>query len=361
VVPPAFAAALATASLPDDNGFRRFPYDGCSHLCGNDLLHKGASGVEGNRLRYPLTPSAGSLKAGPVPKSQVGLVRGHYTHRRRLVNRPKDQLAHYRLVWNLLYTEGMELRIRAANGGEVTQSAPGRWLYRIPAGPAGSYRWAQRDDHLDRSRADFPVRPPVSMSLRARVSAPDLPGTWGFGLWNDPFSMSFGISGAARRLPALPNAAWFFFASPHNYLSFRNDTPANGFLAATFRSPHLPAPLLVLGAPALALLLTRPSARLLRKLARVFIQESASSVAIDVTTWNSYRLDWLPDRVLFYANETLVHETEISPAAPLGLVIWIDNQFAAFRPDGRWKFGTLENFTPAWMEVEDLRLNEIGA
>ncbi len=252
----------------------------------------------------------------------------------------------------------MELQTRAANGGEVLETAPDRWLYRIPAGPAGAYRWAQRDDHLDRSRANLPVRPPVSLRLRARVSTLDLPGTWGFGLWNDPFSMSFGISGAARRLPALPNAAWFFFASPHNYLSFRNDTQANGFLAATFRSPRLPAPLLVLGAPALALLLTRPSARLLRRMAQMFIKESASRIAVDVTAWNSYRLDWLPDRAFFYANETLVHETGISPAGPLGLVIWIDNQFAAFRPDGRWKFGTLENFTPAWMEVEALEINK---
>lgn len=265
------------------------------------------------------------------------------------------------MVWNLLYTETMELQIRAANGGEVLETAPARWLYRIPAGPAGVYRWAQRDDHLDRSRANFPVRPPVSLSLRARVSASDLPGTWGFGLWNDPFSMSFGISGATRRLPALPNAAWFFFASPHNYLSFRDDTPANGFLAATFRSPRLPGVLMALGAPALALLLTHPSARLLRRLARVFIRESASSVSVPVTDWNSYRLEWLPDRARFFVNETMIHETDIAPAGPLGLVIWIDNQFAAFRPDGRWKFGTLENFTPAWMEVDAVEITKMVA
>jgi hypothetical protein len=50
------------------------------------------------------------------------------------------------------------------------------------------------------------------------------------------------------RLPALPNTAWFFFASPPNYLSLRDDLPAQGALAAVFRSPRLPASLLVLGA-----------------------------------------------------------------------------------------------------------------
>lgn len=259
-------------------------------------------------------------------------------------------------MWNFGILNSMELQIRTANGGEVTEIAPDRWIYHIPAGPQGAYRWAQRDDHLDRSRTNFPVQPPVSLSLRARVSAHNLPGTWGFGLWNDPFSMSFGISGAARRLPALPNAAWFFFASPQNYLAFRDNTPANGFLAATFRSPRLPAALFVPGAPALALLLTRPSARLLRRLVRVFIKESASSIAVDVTAWNSYRLDWLPDRARFFTNDRLIHETGIAPTGPLGLVIWIDNQFAAFRPDGRWGFGTLENFEPAWMEIERVRL-----
>lgn len=250
----------------------------------------------------------------------------------------------------------MQLHNRTANGGEVLAQGAERWLYRIPAGPAGEYRWAQQDDHLGHARADFPARPPASLRLRARVSAEDIPGTWGFGLWNDPFSLSIGIGGAGRRFPALPNAAWFFFASPHNYLSFRDDTPASGFLAATFRSPRLPAALLALGAPGLALLLTRPTALLLRRMLRSFIHESGSRLMVDVTAWNSYRMDWEERRVRFWVNDTLVHQTGVAPVGPLGVVIWIDNQFAAFTPTGQVKMGTLPNPTPAWMEVESVSL-----
>ncbi len=250
----------------------------------------------------------------------------------------------------------MHLHTRTANGGEAIETAPRTWRYAVPAGPAGTYRWAQRDDHLQLGRARFPLRPPLSLRLRARVSAADIPGTWGFGLWNDPFSLSFGVSGAARRLPALPNAAWYFFASQHNFLSFRDDLPANGFLAATFRSPRLPGALLALGAPGLALLLARPTARLLRRMVRAFVRESSAHVAVDVTTWNAYRLEWRADGARFFVNDALIHQTRVSPREPLGLVVWLDNQFAAFPPDGRLRMGTLPNPAPAWMDVEGLEI-----
>jgi hypothetical protein len=47
-------------------------------------------------------------------------------------------------------------------------------------------------------------------------------------------------------------------------------------------------------------------------------------------------------------------ETSVSPRPPLGLVIWIDNQYAAWHPDGKIGFGVLENTEPAWLEIEDL-------
>jgi hypothetical protein len=44
----------------------------------------------------------------------------------------------------------------------------------------------------------------------------------------------------------------------------------------------------------------------------------------------------------------------VSPHSPLGLVIWIDNQYAAFTPEGRLGFGALENPEPAWLEITDI-------
>jgi hypothetical protein len=39
----------------------------------------------------------------------------------------------------------------------------------------------------------------------------------------------------------------------------------------------------------------------------------------------------------------------------LGLVIWIDNQYAAFTPDGRLASGLLEG-KEEWLEIEGLEI-----
>ncbi len=138
--------------------------------------------------------------------------------------------------------------------GALVRKEGDTWRLEIPAGPGGKYRLAQLDDYRDQSRALFPHQPPLALELECRASGDSLPGTWGFGLWNDPFSLSLGLGGGSRRFPALPNTAWFFFASPPNYLSFRDDLPAQGALAAVFRSSPMPAVMLALGAPLLGLL-----------------------------------------------------------------------------------------------------------
>ena len=136
---------------------------------------------------------------------------------------------------------------RFTPGGQVEAKGQGAWKLQIPAGPGGRYRLAQLDDYARLRRQEYRWRAPFRMELQARASAETLPGTWGFGFWNDPFGMAL-LSGAEPlRLPALPNTAWFFIASPPNYLSLRDDLPADGALAATFRSPRLPA---ILFAPA---------------------------------------------------------------------------------------------------------------
>lgn len=234
----------------------------------------------------------------------------------------------------------------------------GNGLYRlsIPAGPAGRYRWAQLDDYLHRPRRDFAWRPPLTFTLRARVSAPDLPGTWGFGFWNDPFNASLGLGGTARRLPALPNAAWFFHASPPNYLSLRDDRPAAGFLAGLFSAPHIAPPLFIPALPFLPLLAWRQTARLLRQAVRRLVREDAAALELDVTAWHEYRLELRPVGAEFYIDSGLAFESSVMPRPPLGLVIWIDNQYAAFPPDGRLRIGTLATGTEAWLEVDDLSI-----
>jgi hypothetical protein len=242
------------------------------------------------------------------------------------------------------------LKARQSPGTTVHQDTSGIWRLEIPAGARGHYRLAQLDDYYALSRSKLPWLPPVHISLRARVSAQNLPGTWGFGLWNDPFSLSLGFGGGERRFPALPNTAWFFYASPPNYLSFCNDLPAQGFLAATFRAPHLPAILLALTTPLGALMVIPGAAQLGRWLLRQFVRQDARQIEADVTQWHDYQLGWDSERVHMHLDGQLVLDTDVSPHGPLGLVLWIDNQYAVLPPKGILAYGTLANSEPAWIE-----------
>jgi hypothetical protein len=223
------------------------------------------------------------------------------------------------------------------------------WRLNVSAGDSLHYRDAQLDDYFGLPRNKFPHRS-LTLSLRARTSGISIPGTWGFGLWNDPFGMSLGFGGNPFRFPTLPNAVWFFSASPQNHLSFTDDKPAQGFLAQSFRSPKFHPQLIPAG-------LTLPfSRRLARNLFSKVIDEDSSILRVDVTQWHGYRLEWNLKRVLFYVDDALVFESHVSPNPPLGLIIWIDNQYAAFTPQGKIGFGVLENPEPAWIEITDLSL-----
>lgn len=254
------------------------------------------------------------------------------------------------------FSTSPELKTRKAAGGSVERRGPGAYRLEIPAGPARTYRLAQIDDYFDLPRRDFCWKPPFTLSLRARVSAREINGTWGFGLWNDPFTASFGLGGQNRRLPVLPNTIWFFYASPPNYLSLRDQLPAQGLLAATFRSLRLPTLLMALGLPVLPFALWPWAARRLRRLLRIFVRQSSSRVEFDPSQWHSYQLTWYEKSALFWVDGQLVSATNVSPRGPLGLVMWIDNQYAAFTPHGRVSVGMLPTAEPAWIELEDVQV-----
>jgi len=244
------------------------------------------------------------------------------------------------------------LRHSLTPGSQITQVYNGTWRLEIPAGAAGQYRLAQLDDYSQLRREEFPWRPPISLQVRARASAEAIPGTWGIGLWNDPFSLSIGLGGGRRRLPALPNAAWFFFASPHNYLSLRDDLPASGSLAATFQSTLLPAPVMALSALLLPMLALPVTARLFRRAGRRKVRQDAASFSARLTDWHSYHMEVESGEVRFGLDGRTLYATPLAPIGPLGLVVWIDNQYAALPPQGKLSYGTLSNPEPAWIEIE---------
>ena len=237
------------------------------------------------------------------------------------------------------------MKARTTPNASIEKTASG-YLLKIPEGDSSSYRFAQIDDYFGLSRRKFPHHS-LNLSLRAKTSSNSLPGTWGFGLWNDPFGMSLGFGGRRWRLPTLPNAAWFFGASQQNYLSFTDNKPAQGFLAQSFCSPKF-HPLLIPAAISLPF-----SRKGTRKLLSKVIAEDSSALSVDVTQWHGYRLQWSVRRVAWYVDDALVFESPVSPNPPLGLVIWIDNQFASFPPDGKIGFGVLEG-PEAWLEISDM-------
>lgn len=249
----------------------------------------------------------------------------------------------------------IELSQRLTSGSTLTHNPQG-WRLELPEGKKGTYRLAQLDDYSNLARRDLRWRPPLTVNLRARVSASDLPGTWGFGFWNDPFGLSLGFGGTAGRLPALPETAWFFHASPPNSLALNDALPAQGFFAGTIHSPS-PGWFALAGLPALPLLMIRPISRLLRRAANHLIQEEAVSIPAEVTSWHEYAVIWLhEDCTLMLDGQTLL-QSHYPPSAPLGLVLWIDNQYAGWSPQGQVRFGTLNN-PAAWLEIADLQIRK---
>ena len=128
--------------------------------------------------------------------------------------------------------------------------------------------------------------------------------------------------------------------------------PGNGFLAQVFHSPVFPLGRLA-GVGAMFPFSRRQARALMSKI----IEEDGVRLGVDVTEWHAYRFEWSPKRSAFWVDETLALETFVSPHPPLGLVIWIDNQYAAWRPDGKIGFGVLENTEPAWLEIENIELS----
>ena len=246
---------------------------------------------------------------------------------------------------------------RVSPGASVTPISPQGFRLTIPAGGKNRYRLAQMDDYGGLPRRSYPHRPPFRLRLEARASGSKIPGTWGFGLWNAPFSLGF-APGRPVFLPALPNAAWFFHASEASHLSFRDDRPGSGFLAQVFQSARIPALLLSPAAPLLPLLAFPPAARLIRRAAsRGLIRDDGyAQPDTDPTDWHGYEISWQNHGCAFLVDGALLFQSDLVPHGPLGIVLWIDNQFAAYRPEGKIGYGLHANPEPAWIEIRSLAI-----
>ena len=218
------------------------------------------------------------------------------------------------------------------------------------------YSNAQIDDYQGLPRHSFLWRPPLKLTVRARFSHPreQLQGTAGFGFWNDPFLMT------GPRLPALPRAIWFFHASPPSDMKLDLQTPGHGWKAAAIDAlnptallwaPLAPLAIPLMKLPAVYRALWPPIQRALR------VREAA--IIVDMTQWHTYVLEWNKVRSRFSltsdANSPAVPILDApSPGNPLGFVMWMDNQYLAATPWGRFRWGLLDVPGRQWMEVDRL-------
>jgi hypothetical protein len=231
----------------------------------------------------------------------------------------------------------------------------GRATLALP--PTRRYADAQLDDTQHLPRRALRWKPPLRFSIRARTSLTDPRGTFGFGFWNDPFSLSLGMGGAARKLPAAPQCAWFFYGSPPHDLALVDGVPGHGWKAQTlsFRSlpPLLLAPIAAGGVLTASLPLTR---RWAFRQAERFYRAEEKRLAFDPAAWHAYAIEWTGRAVRFIVDGSEVLRSDHPPRPPLGLVLWIDNQYAVASEKKGFGFGILPVERKQTLELEDARM-----
>ena len=67
---------------------------------------------------------------------------------------------------------------------------------------------------------------------------------------------------------------------------------------------------------------------------------------------HTYTIAWGAEQTRFLVDGAEVLQTPRSPAGPLGLVIWLDNQYAVVTPQGRFRGGLLTTEAEQWLDVE---------
>jgi len=226
------------------------------------------------------------------------------------------------------------------------------------------YSDAQIDDYGQRARSDFPWRPPLRMEVRARSSLPaattdtscssteTLQGTAGFGFWNYPFSIRGDIL-------MLPEAVWFFYASPPSNMALVPGVVGYGWKAQVIHAMR-PGALLSAIPAALATGWSRlsnnlqPAAHWMQKLSGA--QEAL--LPVSMTQWHTYVLEWYTNAARFWIDGTEVLYAQRPPTRALGFVAWLDNQYAIATPRGVLRFGAVACDTQE-LAIDSIRIDPL--
>lgn len=229
---------------------------------------------------------------------------------------------------------------------------------------AGKYTDAQIDDYTMLGKSDYLWKPPLRMTVRARMSHPAatakitennkdfLRGTAGFGFWNKPFTMQGNIF-------TLPESIWFFYSAPPSNMALIPGIPGWGWKSQSIHAMRLGAT-----SHALPLALTGAYGRLTgnTKSASKWMQRFAGAneaiITEDMTKWHTYTLEWHPKKSLFWVDGKLILEAAQAPTKPLGFVAWLDNEYAVATPRGELRFGK-GNAGAQWLDMDSVKIESL--
>jgi hypothetical protein len=183
------------------------------------------------------------------------------------------------------------------------------------------------------------------------ISAPSggagLRGTAGFGFWNDPFLMT------GARMPALPRAIWFFYASPPSNMKLDLHTPGFGWKAATIDALRpITLVLAAIAPPAVLLMNVRALYPTLWSPIQRALNVREALVEANMTEWHTYTLEWGLERARFSVDQEPSLLDAPAPRGPLGFVMWMDSQYMVVTPQGRLGWGLLDVPGRQWMEAD---------
>ena len=263
------------------------------------------------------------------------------------------------------FTEPLDKRwIQTCVGGGELYYENSKLRMAFASARQGVYTDAQIDDYGSIPRSDYPWRPPLRMSVIARSSLPaatlmnkyeskgTLQGTAGFGFWNYPFSVKGDIL-------MLPEAAWFFYASPPSNMALVHGIPGWGWKAQVVHTMKLSS--LVASVPLAATIAfglltgkTRPAARWMQSVSGA----CEALLSVEMNEWHTYVLEWRHNEAIFWVDDALALCSPHSPTRPLGFVTWLDNQYAIATPRGVLRFGTVASGSE-WLELESVKIEPL--
>lgn len=233
--------------------------------------------------------------------------------------------------------------VRFAIGHSDIEREPGIVRLVVDGACEGELSDAEIDDHRTAPRWNLNWSPPLTLTVRARFSHPagQLCGTAGFGFWNDPFDW-------VGNVESPPNAIWFFYASPHSDMAFVRGVSGSGWKAAHLNGGR---------AGGIAMSLGNYLFRLPGMSKAVFaaaerrIKAAEEIVAVRMTDWHEYRLDWKPSEAIFAVDGVQVLRAPDPPNVPLGFVAWIDNNSTTMGPGKDFAFKRISIPQRQWMEL----------